>query len=579
MGGTKDNVRTLPVNFISYSYNDIGKLCNTFGTRMRIMGQKSKDSISFQNANGSMEYFSSKTVNVQDKEEQISISGGSGGIGIFLNPTTNAGYYFEIASLSTYLSTNDANMWFYKLKRQGGATITDKSNVSLVSEAKIDVSKNILTNKTNGALSSSILSATPTVGARIKIYQQNNSDYNGYFKVTKLGSATEPWVLTRDELAIPEVLWSAKSKIIVDTSGTVGMSRTSPKDDIPVYDLKIKWENLPNGSIRFYLYINDVFIGGCTDAEPETKTNYIGLFVRGTSKCMFEHVYGISNNYQQLQKPDTFKNSPKIFNLDGIKLSNTFNAYRLNEAIITDYLSGQTSTGFENDLYFEEFGTILRECAYFNVRYDKAYPALVAKIANTYNPLLGYYVSNFKANPYGAEFMVFNTTDSPLPMDSSSGNYLRINGIAFTAESNNELTVDDYFNKVNDYNHSQFTSLPSNATNAKNDSILIKNSRITYGKKDFSLDAPYIQDRDTAYEMMGWMIQKIKNPKTAIGVEIFGLPIIQLGDILQIDYSIFKDTNNEYVQIPSDSRFVVYAINHSVDTNGPSQTLFLSEVS
>jgi hypothetical protein len=582
VAGTKDNTRISPVNFISYSYNDLGKVCQTIGTRMRIMGQKSKDSISIQNANGSMQYFSAGSVQIGDETIPISISGGSGGIGIFLNPKTNAGYYFEIAALSSYASIKDSNMWFYKLKRKGGANITDKSTKQLDTLANIDATGNVITSNTKEALTSTILSATPTVGSRIKIYQQTNSNYNGYFVVTKIGSGTEYWVLTRDELAVPELLWSAKNKIIVDNTGTVGSSRTSPKDETPVYDLKIKWENLTNGSRKFYLYLNDVFVGGCTDAEPELETNNVGLFVRGTSKCMFEHVYGISNTYQKLSPQTSITNSSKIFDLNSIKLSNTFNAYRLNETIITDYLSGQTSTGFENDLYFEEFGTILRECAYFNVRYDKAYPALVAKIANTYNPLLGYYVSNFRANPYGAEFMVFNTTDSPLPMDSSTGNYLRINGIAFTAESNNELTVDDYFNKVNDYSHSQFTSLPSNATNSKNDSILIKNSRVTYGKKDFSLEAPYIQDRDTAYDMMGWMIQKIKKPKIAIGVEVFGLPIIQLGDILQIDYSIEKTINGLTTydtQISPDSRFVVYSINHSVSDTGPSQTLFLSEVS
>jgi hypothetical protein len=586
MAGTKDNRRTSPINFISYSYNETKKICNTFGTRMRIMGQKSKDLVNIQNANGSMEYFSNEKIAVNDIEQNISISGGSGGIGIFLNPQTNAGYYFEIAALGSYASSSEnfANLWFYKLKRKRKPEITNKTNIQISTYGKIDdATSNEIEGREPGALSTSILDKVPNKGDRVVISGQTLTQYNGYFKVMEVGNSTEKWKLERDELAIPEVLWSAKSKILADTTGTVGMSRTSPKEDIPVYDLKIKWIRLSDNSIKFDLYINDVFVGGCTDAEPTPTNNCIGLFVRGTSKCMFEHVYAVSRDYQQLAKPASIANSPKIFDLDSIKLSNTFNAYRLNEAIITDYLSSQTSTGFENSLYFEEFGTIMRECAYLNVRYDKAYPALIAKIANTYNPLLGYYVSNFRANPYGAEFMVFNTTDSPLPMDSSTGNYLRINGVAFTAESNNELTVDDFFNKVSDYSHSQFTTLPKNATNAKNDSILIKNSRITYGKKDFSLEAPYIQDRDTAYEMMDWMIQKIKKPKIAIGVEVFGLPIVQLGDILEINYTITKEKdgvyNDEYVQISPNSRFVVYAINYSVDSKGPSNTLYLSEVS
>jgi hypothetical protein len=103
--------------------------------------------------------------------------------------------------------------------------------------------------------------------------------------------------------------------------------------------------------------------------------------------------------------------------------------------------------------------------------------------------------------------------------------------------------------------------------------VIIKNSRTTYGKKEFAIEAPYIQDRDTAYEMMGWMIQKIKKQKLAVSLELFAMPIIQLGDIVQIDY---QSNNNR--DIPSSTRFVVYCINHSVNEGDISQTVYLSEV-
>jgi hypothetical protein len=587
ISGNRSNARTLPVNFLSYSYKDLGKCNQTFGTRMRIMGQLTNDKFVTQSATGSMAYFLSTDIGSEREENltKINIVGGSGGIAIFLNPVSNSGYYFEISALSSYESSSDySNMWFYKLKRKSNTGIkTNNSGEQVNADFSGDTTQNLLKAKEVGDINTNTqFSNTLAVGDRVKISGQNVGEINGYYLINKLGNQTTKWEMVRDELAIPELLWRGKNKILVDSTGTVGLSRINPKDESQVYDLKVTWEDInDNTAIRFSLYFNDILVGVCVDDKPEVKSNNVGLFVRGTSKCMFEHVYALSPNYKE--KSPTSKSYSKIFGIDNIKISDTFNAYRLNETIITDYLSSQTSTGFENDLYFEEFGTILRECAYFNIRYDKAYPALLAKIANNYNPLLGYYVSNFRATPYGAEFMVFNTTDSPLPMDSSTGNYLRISGITFTAESKNELTVDDFFNKTSDYSHTQFAGLPTNATNAKNDSLLIKNSRLTYGKKDFSLDATYIQDRDTAYEMMNWMIQKIKKPKIAIGVEVFGLPIIQLGDIVKINYHITKikdgTTTQDNIQIPENSRFVVYAINHSVNTDGPSQTLYLSEVS
>ena len=73
-------------------------------------------------------------------------------------------------------------------------------------------------------------------------------------------------------------------------------------------------------------------------------------------------------------------------------------------------------------MYFEEFGTILRECAYFNIKYDRAYPALYAKMMKTLNRVKGYSVSGFYAGSYGADFLIFNCTDFNLNLDDTSGN-------------------------------------------------------------------------------------------------------------------------------------------------------------
>ena len=102
----------------------------------------------------------------------------------------------------------------------------------------------------------------------------------------------------------------------------------------------------------------------------------------------------------------------------------------------------------------------------------------------------------------------------------------------------------------------------------------IKNSRITYGKKEFSISTPYIQSQDDASSLMGWIISKIMKPRKSVGLKIFGLPIIQLGDIVKINY-----TDPEGVDVISkNSRFVVYSINHSRSVSGPNTEIFVSEV-
>jgi hypothetical protein len=208
----------------------------------------------------------------------------------------------------------------------------------------------------------------------------------------------------------------------------------------------------------------------------------------------------------------------------------------------------------------------MRECAYFNVRYDKAYPALYSKVSPTFNDRQGYLVSGFRANPYGAEFMIFNITDFALNLDEASGNYLRIQGITFTQQSAHDVTVDEYFQKtstLNNYN---------NYSDLSNRYVDIQNSRNTYGKKDFTISGTYLQNEDMANRLMKWMVEKIMVPKKSIGLKIFANPMIQLGDIVSIDYDI------DGIRQTPDSRFVVYHIEYQRSGAGPEMTLYLSEV-
>ena len=73
---------------------------------------------------------------------------------------------------------------------------------------------------------------------------------------------------------------------------------------------------------------------------------------------------------------------------------------------------------------------------------------------------------------------------------------------------------------------------------------------------------------------MAWVIKKIMKPRKSIGVKVFANPMIQLGDIVSVDY-----IENQIDKIGSkDSRFVVYNIEYSKEQDGPEMTLFLSEV-
>lgn len=490
-----------PTDFISYVYKPLTDRYKHFGTRMRIIGKVETNLDRGQTAIGSSTYY---TVPGITPDKNITISGGSGGLGLLLNPETNNGYYFEIIALGT----TDIN------------TVKDKNVNNII-----------------------------------------------FYKIMQGDNGT----------AVPVKLYQGLANIIVDDGKFTGQYRMVSEENPTVYDLAVEYKDI--GSIRrFFLYINNTIVATVDDANPLPVYNNMAVFTRGSSKAMFENVYALTENYAQNTSNSLDLSTDNIFANGEINTNDSFRKYAMSGIIQATYLSGISPTEPPKyNLYFEEFGTILREAATFNVKYDKAYPALYAQLSPTFNKIKGYTVSGFRAGSYGAEFIIFNSTDTALSLDETTGNYLRIQGITFTQQSQNKLTVDDYFSKASDFSNPQFEidNTVKSPYVAKQNYEDIKISRMTYGKKDFSLDVPYIQTQDDAKNLMSWLTSKITKPRKSVGVKIFAMPTIQLGDIVNIE---FLEHDIDKLS-SSDKRFIVYNISYAKTSAGPDMTIYLSEVS
>ena len=446
-------------------------------------------------------------------DQNVNIGGGSGGLAVLLNPETNNGYYFELIAL-----TEDNITPYLKL---------DKSN-----QAEVSINNVV------------------------------------FYKIKKDASNTN---------AVPIKLWGGLSKVIVDNGLFSGQKRMSAEDNSTVYDLSVEYQDI--GKIRrFYLYINNQLIKVVDDNDPLPVYNNMALFVRGSSKCMFENIYALSQNYSQNTSFVIGETLSNQFGSSSIDVNDSFRKYAMSGVVQSTYLSGISSQQPPNyNMYFEEFGSIMRECAYFDIKYDRAYPALYAKLSPTFNNIKGYTSSGFYADSYGAEFLIFNSTDKALNLDETTGNFLRIQGITFTQDTTHELTVDEFFKKRGNLSDPELvgSTLTYSPLVEKLKYDEIKLSRITYGKNEFSIDSPYIQTQDDAEAMMYWIINKLMVPKKSIGVNIFSIPTLQLGDIVTIDY---KDSTGIELVASDTSRFVVYNIEYARSESGPSMTVYLSEV-
>jgi hypothetical protein len=446
-------------------------------------------------------------------DQNVSIGGGSGGMAVLLNPETNNGYYFEIVAL-----TEENINSYLKLDNQG------QSDISI---------NNVV-----------------------------------FYKIKKDSSNND---------AIPVKLWGGLSKIIVDDGRFTGQYRTTGEENPTVYDLAIEYEDI--GKIRrFYLYINNKLIQIVDDSDPLPTYNNMATFVRGSSRCMFENVYALSENYSQNTVFTVGETISSAFGDKVIDADESFRKYGMSGIVKSTYLSGISSQQPPKyNMYFEEFGSIMRECAYFDIKYDRAYPALYAQLSPTFNRIKGYTASGFYADSYGAEFLIFNSTDTALNLDETTGNYLRIQGITFTQDTTHELTVDDYFKKKGNLSSPELvgSSLITSSLVSKEKFDKIKLSRMIYGNNEFTLQTPYIQTQDDAESLMGWLTDKLMEPKKSIGIKIFANPIIQLGDIVNINY---KNSDGIDLVTSDTSKFVVYNIDYTRKINGPDMTLYLAEV-
>jgi hypothetical protein len=362
----------------------------------------------------------------------------------------------------------------------------------------------------------------------------------------------------------------------VDTGNFVGQSRIFAQQEQTVYDIAFEYVDNIDGTRTFFLYMNGTQIGTVVDTTPISAGNGAALFVRGTSKCMFENIYSMSNNYAE--NPST-KIDPVVssaFGTQTVTMNDSFSKYAISGLVQSTYLSSIGPSGLPKyNIYYDEFGTIMREAAYMNIRYDKAFPALYSRIVPNINKTKTYTTSAYHGSPYGAEFLVFNTTDTVISIDSSNSGALQIQGITFTQQSQNDLTVDEFYSKKSDLSNPVIENgiVVSSPTSVKQTYQDIKNTRTTYGRNEFVIDAPYIQTRDMANSLMQWLSERLMKSRVSVGLDVFAVPTLQLGDIVTVSHQ-----ENGIQQIDESSRFVVYQIDYAKTSEDTKMTVYLSEV-
>jgi hypothetical protein len=237
-------------------------------------------------------------------------------------------------------------------------------------------------------------------GLAVLLNSANNNGY--YFEIMALtngeSSETSSEVLSNvmfykikgnsSKKAVPIKLWSGLANILVDSGGFVGQSRVFGEDNPTVYDLSVEYQDIGTSTRRFYLYINNRCVAIVDDMDRLPVYNNMALFVRGTSKLMFENVFAITKKYSLDSRSTLGTPINSVFGDNEVDISESLRKYSMSGAIQKTYLSDISSqSGSGYDMYFEEFGTIMREAAYFKIKYDKACLLYTFDAADDYMPV------------------------------------------------------------------------------------------------------------------------------------------------------------------------------------------------
>ena len=287
-------------------------------------------------------------------------------------------------------------------------------------------------------------------------------------------------------------------------------------------DIKVKSTSAENIIIA---YINGYKIVA-TDTKNEAAdpanllvpfSKSIGMVANeGTIK--FDYIYGMSLTEKQY-------NETALFNLYSGRFSTNSINFLFGEKVL-NYTSPETPVNGK----VQEFGNTAREIRKIDIKYDTrpAYPLWPSTGANTFAKVIG-----SRTTPFGAEAYVLNNSGTFIPLDDSNNVSFYVGGKTVTKSGVLEY-VDDSSN--------EFTS-----------------------EEPVIFDSQWLQNNADVVNLGTWIKNQWAKRQMVLDLEVFGNPIISVGDVLSVKY--------EYNNLDGQSqKFLVTNVSHTY-SEGLSTTL------
>jgi hypothetical protein len=296
------------------------------------------------------------------------------------------------------------------------------------------------------------------------------------------------------------------------------------------------------------IWVNGVSV--MNTSIPITRANTLngrfGLFVRGKTRAYYEYLYAIARD--TLAVPDDFTYLDKakggyvgsLYEREWVYGWRTYTR-RVKKKTVKEQARW-------NQQFMDEFGPIVHEIREFDVKFDPA-PVLHSRLYMT-NDWSGI-CTEYRSTPYGANFVIANTSRKNAVVHGDDT-------ISFTGT---DASVTQ-----------QLTVLGRGLVTADAEEIVVRNEANikARGESEVTLDSRWVQSRAAANAVAKWIKQHWGNGADQLSVTIFGNTLIEIGDVVVIDYPQKNMT-------PAGNRYFVTGASSSFQS-GITTTLTLRRV-
>lgn len=349
--------------------------------------------------------------------------------------------------------------------------------------------------------------------AGLVIHSNTNSEDGYYIEFTptnKLGGQERG---SRNEVTV----WNRKSGVWSRLGGK-GTAVAIAEDRFFEVDIHYSEPDGNTHKLRVWVNGKEMISVNVTGAARNTFGGRFGMYLRGKTKVQYEYLYAIARN--DVPPLDDFSF------LDRIEGSYVGNLWDREWVYKWRTVRRRRKKGWErerqrwNQYTFDEFGPIVHELREYDVAFDPK-PVLHSRVYSTNDWEAA--VLEYRADPFNAHFVVANTS--------------RRNAVLFG---------EDAFNLAGDSQQLTVIGRPLVISDAETFEVKNENSILRRGEIQVDLESDWIQSKDMAEVLGKWIDLHWGSGRDGQVAQIFGNPVLELGDVVAVNYPAKNLTNVNY---------------------------------